>query len=144
MGKVRISSSTRNLIIGRAGNLCEYCKCPADFATEPFSIEHIWPRSKGGSDESENLAFACIGCNIYKSDKTESLDAVSLQIVPLFNPRIMDWSNHFTWDTALTAIIGKTAIGRATIELIKLNRTPIKKLRRALIAIGEHPLQREV
>ncbi|NBB21325.1 hypothetical protein GVN20_18310 [Runella sp. CRIBMP] len=36
-------------------------------------------------------------------------------------------------------IMGKTAIGRATIEVLELNRWPLINLRRALIAIGEHP-----
>ena len=36
-------------------------------------------------------------------------------------------------------MVGKTAIGRTTIEALKVNRRPVKNLRRALIAIGEHP-----
>ena len=51
----------------------------------------------------------------------------------------MQWNEHFTWDELLTGMLGKTAIGRATVEALKLNRRPIKNLRRALIAISEHP-----
>ena len=36
-------------------------------------------------------------------------------------------------------MIGKTAIGRCTIEALKVNRRQVKNLRKALIAIGEHP-----
>jgi hypothetical protein len=36
-------------------------------------------------------------------------------------------------------MIGKTAVGRVTIAAIQLNRRQLKNLRRALIAIGEHP-----
>ncbi len=139
MAKSYISASLKNLVINRSQGFCEYCKCPSDFSTEPFSIEHILPRSKDGLNEPNNLAYACIGCNIYKSDKTEFVDIVSMQISPLFNPRTMNWQDHFIWDELLTAIIGKTAIGRATIEALRLNRKPLKNLRRALIAIGEHP-----
>jgi hypothetical protein len=139
MAKSYISLSLKNLVLSRSKGYCEYCKCPSDFSTEPFSIEHIVPRSKDGLDELDNLAYACIGCNIYKSDKTEFLDVVSQAISPLFNPRIMDWDGHFIWDESLTSMIGKTAIGRATIEALRLNRRPLKNLRRALIAIGEHP-----
>jgi len=32
------------------------------------SIEHIHPKSKGGTDEWENLAASCIGCNADKAD----------------------------------------------------------------------------
>jgi hypothetical protein len=55
------------------------------------------------------------------------------------SPRTMLWKEHFIWDESLTSLIGQTAIGRATIEALKLNRRPVKNLRRALIAIGEHP-----
>lgn len=139
MAKSYISSHSRKIIIERSKGYCEYCKCSADFATEPFSIEHIIPRSKDGSDELDNLAYACIGCNIYKSDKTVFLDVVSQEYSPIYHPRTMLWKEHFIWDESLTSLIGQTAIGRATIEALKLNRHPVKNLRRALIAIGEHP-----
>lgn len=139
MAKSYIASGIKRLVIDRAKGYCEYCKCPSDFSTEPFSIEHIQPRSKAGLDDIENLAFSCIGCNVFKSDKTEFIDPVSQQIVPLFNPRTMIWSDYFIWDEMQTLIIGHTSTGRATIEALKLNRPPVKNLRRALIAIGEHP-----
>lgn len=85
------------------------------------------------------MALACLGCNIIKSDKTEFTDPVSLHLSSLFNPRTMSWEEHFMWDETSTLIIGKTATGRATIEALNLNRRPLKNLRRALIAIGEHP-----
>ena len=139
MAKNSISATFKRFIIERSNGYCEYCKCSSDFSTEPFSIEHIIPRSKQGSDDLENLAYACIGCNLYKSDKIDALDILSQTTVSLFNPRIMQWDEHFIWDESLTGMLGKTAIGRATIEALKLNRLPIKNLRRALIAIGEHP-----
>jgi HNH endonuclease len=139
MAKSYISAALKELVFKRAHGCCEYCKCPADFTTELFSIEHILPRSKGGLDDYINLALACIGCIIFKSDKTESIDPVSQQIVPLFNPRTMIWREHFTWDKTLTLMLGKTAIGRATIECLQVNRRQVRNLRRALIAIEEHP-----
>jgi HNH endonuclease len=143
MAKTHISANFKQIIIKRSKGYCEYCKCPSDFSTELFSIEHIIPRSKNGSDELDNLAYACIGCNIYKSDKTEFIDVVSQTLSPLFNPRIINWIDHFIWDESLTSMIGKTAVGRATIEALKLNRRPVKNLRRALLAIGEHPPEEE-
>jgi HNH endonuclease len=139
MAKFYISAATKELIVKRAHGCCEYCKCPAEFTTELFSIEHILPRSKGGLDDYINLAWACIGCNIFKSDKTEAIDPISLQIVPLFNPRTMLWTEHFMWDKTLTLMLGKTEIGRATIEAVQVNRRQVRNLRRALMAIGEHP-----
>ncbi|WP_262697093.1 HNH endonuclease [Fibrisoma montanum] len=123
----------------RSQGYCEYCQSPADFATEPFSIEHIIPRTRQGTSELDNLAYSCIGCNVYKSDTVESLDVVSQELAPLFNPRTMVWEDHFLWDDSLTGLVGKTAIGRVTIDVLRLNRKPLKNLRRALMAIGEHP-----
>ncbi|MCU0468054.1 MAG: HNH endonuclease [Arcicella sp.] len=143
MAKTNIPTNFKQFIIERSKGYCEYCQCPSDFSTELFSIEHIIPRSKNGSDELDNLAYACIGCNIYKSDKTEFVDVVSQSLSNLYNPRTMNWADHFVWDESSTVILGKTAIGRATIEALKLNRRPVKNLRRALIAIGEHPPSEE-
>lgn len=139
MAKSSIPLSIKRIVISRANGYCEYCKSPADFTTEPFSIEHIMPRAKAGSNDEANLAYACIGCNVYKSDLTEFLDVVSHQLVPLFNPRMMNWYEHFVWDELFTSLVGQTAVGRVTIQALKLNRKPLKNLRRALLAIGEHP-----
>ena len=134
-----IPATLRAFVISRSGGYCEYCKSPSDFTTEPFSIEHILPRAKQGKDTADNLAFACIGCNVYKSDTTEFLDALSGDTAPLSNPRTMNWTDHFLWDETMTAVIGKTPTGRATVEALRLNRRPLMNLRRALIAIDEHP-----
>jgi hypothetical protein len=33
----------------------------------------------------------------------------------LFNPRTSAWNEHFSWSNDFTAVVGKTACGRATI-----------------------------
>lgn len=135
----KISRALKALTISRSQGYCEYCKSPADFTTEPFSIEHIIPRSKQGTNDAENLAYSCIGCNVYKSDRTEYIDRILQEMIPIFNPRMMQWSDHFMWDESYTMVIGKSPTGRATVDALKLNRKPLKNLRRALIAIDEHP-----
>jgi HNH endonuclease len=134
-----ISSASRQLVFERANRYCEYCKCPADYSTEPFSVEHIVPLAKNGLNDFTNLALSCLGCNYNKSTKTEFFEPISQSLSPLFNPRTMDWHEHFLWDETLTLIIGKTTIGRSTTLALKLNRQQLKNLRRALIAIDEHP-----
>ena len=134
-----IPVSDRKFVFERANRYCEYCKSPADYSTEPFSIEHIVPLVKNGLSELANYALSCLGCNFHKSTKIDILELISQKITPLFNPRSMTWDDHFVWDETSTIIIGKTAIGRATIQALKLNRQQIKNLRRALIAINEHP-----
>lgn len=134
-----ISLSTRKTVEKRANYLCEYCLSPQDFSTQSHSIEHILPKIKKGSDEPENLALACQGCNSYKSDKTEAVDPVTKIISPLYNPRTDIWEDHFTWSDDYSEIIGTTAKGRATVSLLKLNRQGVINLRKVLILYGEHP-----
>ncbi len=139
MPRKYISKADKETVRLRANYCCEYCQSLEDFATEPFSIEHIIPLAKGGLDELTNLALACLGCNSYKHIKTEALDADSKTIVLLFHPREHDWTAHFEWSENFTEIIGKTAIGRATVVALKLNRKGLVNLRMALTYWGEHP-----
>ena len=134
-----ISPSTRKTVEKRANYLCEYCLSPQDFSTQSHSIEHILPKIKKGSDEPENLALACQGCNGYKSDKTKAVDPVTKTISPLYNPRKDIWEKHFTWSDDYLERIGTTVKGRATVSLLKLNRQGVINLRKVLISYGEHP-----
>lgn len=63
MADERIPDRTRRMVADRARGGCEYCRSQARFAMQPFSVEHIEPRSHGGRASEENLAFARQGCN---------------------------------------------------------------------------------
>jgi hypothetical protein len=136
---MKISPANRKAVEERAGGLCEYCRCTQDFSPQAFSVEHILPKSKGGSDALENLALACPACNNSKYDKTEELDPLTGRRVALYHPRRDDWSEHFTWNADFTEIIGLTAKGRATIKALKLNRERIINIRKSLYLLGKHP-----
>lgn len=86
-----------------------------------------------------NLAWACQGCNSHKYDKVEAVDPVTTRIVPLFHPRVDDWQQHFVWSGDYRLIVGLTAIGRATVAALQMNRRPLVNLRGVLVAAGEHP-----
>jgi 5-methylcytosine-specific restriction endonuclease McrA len=45
---------------------CAYCSK----ADTPFEVDHILPRSRGGSNRISNLCLACHACNQEKGDKT--------------------------------------------------------------------------
>ena len=123
----------------RANWCCEYCKTPQRFCPDTFSIDHILPTSRRGRGELTNFAFACQGCNNAKYDHTTARDPLSGATVRLFNPRSDRWAEHFEWEESFTLILGITAIGRATIELLKLNRPQVRNLRQLLRAAGLHP-----
>lgn len=109
------------------------------YATEPFVVEHILPRSVGGATILENLALACAGCNGHKATKVQGQDPLTGTIVPLFHPRRQIWIDHFRWSDDTTEAEGITPCGRATVAELKLNREPLVNLRRILHLAGEHP-----
>ena len=135
----RLSKAVREFLLRRALGRCEYCRSSAAFAHQSFSVEHIRPRSRQGRDSLANLAVSCQGCNNHKYNRTKYRDPVSNDEVRLFHPRRDRWSDHFAWTNDGTMILGLTAIGRATVEALQLNREALVNLRRVLVEAGEHP-----
>jgi len=95
-----------------------------------FHIEHIVPRSQDGPSELTNLAWACPGCNLRRSDRTEVTDPDTGTRVSFLNPRTDQWSDHFRFENYL--VVGQTAVGRATVVALDLNHP-----RRVLIRQAE-------
>jgi 5-methylcytosine-specific restriction endonuclease McrA len=139
MAERRLTPDERQLVLARARGCCEYCRSQERFAMQPFAIEHILPRSLDGETAPHNLAVACQGCNNHKYNKTRGKDPVTEKSVPLFHPRKQRWRDHFAWDENCTLILGLTPTGRATVEVLHLNREGVVNLRRILYAVGEHP-----
>lgn len=135
----RISKSLKEQVGKRAGLCCEYCRSQADFSPDSFSVEHIIPIAKGGTDDLDNLAYSCQGCNNRKYNHIEAIDPVTNTIVRLFHPRQQQWTGHFQWNPGQTMLTGLTPTGRATIEKLGLNRKGVVNLRYLLVLIGEHP-----
>lgn len=134
-----LSVSIKRKVKERAKNCCEYCLSQQTYSPDSFSIEHIIPVSKGGSDLLPNLAYACQGCNNFKYNHTHSFDLVTGKWVHLYHPRRDNWTHHFKWNTDKTLLIALSPIGRATVERLKLNRLGVVNLRKVLVAIDEHP-----
>lgn len=132
-------SKLKEYVFIRANGLCEYCKSPADISSQPFVIEHIVPKSKGGKTELNNLALACQGCNSYKYNKTESIDTITGNTFQLYNPRINTWNESFEWSNDVTEIFGINGSGRITVDVLKLNRKELVNLRKLLDSVGKHP-----
>lgn len=123
----------------RARGHCEYCRSPVKYGVQSFECEHIVPVSQGGQTILDNLAYACGGCNRIKSARTEAADPDSGKITPLFHPRQQTWEEHFVWNADFTLVIGLTAVGRATVAALRLNRPGVVNLRQVLLGVGEHP-----
>ena len=47
------------------------------WATDQLHIDHFYPRSKGGSDELDNLVVSCAQCNLSKNSREPTADEVA-------------------------------------------------------------------
>jgi hypothetical protein len=99
---------------------------------DPFAIEHIVPRTAGGTDDLDNLALSCQGCNNFKSVFMTAIDPITGNTVPLYHPRQHLWSDHFCWSDDGLTLLGLTPIGRGTVERLQLNREGVVRLRHLL------------
>lgn len=135
----RVKKSIANKVYQRANGCCEYCQILMTYVPDPYVIEHIIPISKGGTNDLDNLALSCHGCNNTKYNKTEGIDAITGKKAPLFHPRNDKWDKHFKWNEDFTKMIGISPKGRVTIEILKVNREELLNLRNLLALVGEHP-----
>jgi hypothetical protein len=115
-----MDSSVRKLVRERAGMRCEYCRLPQQESTAIcFHVEHVRPRQHGGDDDPSNLALAYPNCNLNKGPNMTTIDPATDVLTPLYNPRVDNWRMHFT--VVGVEIIGLTATGRATVQLLRTN-----------------------
>jgi len=123
-----MNESARLLVRTRAGDRCEYCRLPhSAVAFVQFHVDHVIAPQHGGTDDPENLAFACNRCNAFKGTNLAALDSETRMVVRLFDPRNQRWSDHF--HQLGFEILGLTAIGRATVQLLNLNAIERVQLR---------------
>ena len=139
-----LSKQLRDSVRERAKYRCEYCQYPEILSTSPLSIDHIQPRSLGGTDNYQNLALACRRCNERLYNFITGIDRKTGLEAPLFDPRLQIWSEHFIWSADGLRIIGISPTGRATCDRLDLNdeRRPdkfIQKSRENWIKGGFHP-----
>lgn len=121
----------------RANERCEYCLMHQALQGASFHIEHIIPRSVGGSSALSNLALACPGCNLHKADRVTIIDEETGNTMPFFNPRTDDWAAHFRFDDCV--VVGLSPLGRATIRALYLNSPRRLQIRKAEVLFGLFP-----
>lgn len=119
----------------RAKDRCEYCHVPRIAYDTPFQVDHIIAKQHGGASAVSNFAYACYHCNLNKGPNIASLDPPATgELVRLFNPRMDDWAQHVEWEQGI--LIGRTAIGRATILVLNMNDPPAAAVPELLILEG--------
>lgn len=87
---------TRRRLFKRDDYSCLYCG-----SNKNLTIDHVVPKSKGGTNEWKNLATCCHRCNTLKGDKTPEQVGLKLRYKPytpeLFS-KVMDGNIQNVWD----------------------------------------------
>jgi 5-methylcytosine-specific restriction endonuclease McrA len=75
----------RRAVFARDGHRCQYCGSAAE------NIDHVIPKSKGGTHTWENVVAACRPCNTRKEDRYLHETSLTLRRVPMA-PRERAWA----------------------------------------------------
>jgi HNH endonuclease len=135
---VYIRVELQRKIRDRFSECCAYCQTAEFLTAMTFEFEHIIPLAVGGETTFENLCFACPSCNRYKGDRQTAIDPDSGETVALFHPQEQVWEEHFGWSDG-TEMRGLTAVGRATIAGLQMNRPALVRARAMWVKLDEHP-----
>ena len=139
MSEAAIREDVRGRVHEHFRGRCAYCHSPLFLFPAAKQLDHIVPRSAGGGDDESNLCLCCPACNGHKAKRTAACDPLTLATTLLFRPRTDHWNEHFTWTHRGARIIGLTACGRATVELLRMNDSELVQARLIWIAASWHP-----
>ena len=67
--KTKQKRDRRVRLLRKNGPRCYWCH--ATFLPSQLTLDHLKPRSRGGSNKLENLRLACFPCNNRRSDSLE-------------------------------------------------------------------------
>ncbi len=132
-----MAKSRRQQVWDRALGCCEYCQVAQQHDPRPFHLDHIRPQKHSGTTVLDNLALCCAACSLFKGPNPAGYDPETGTLTRLFNPRTDYWDDHFEW--AGPVLIGTTDIGRATIQVLRINERLRVEHRSLLIDLGEFP-----
>lgn len=123
-----MNESIREIVRSRALDRCEYCQLrQEDSPLAALHVEHVIPKKHDGSSNIDNLALACIDCNLHKGPNLTGFDPETGELCRLFHPREQKWEIHFRW--AGIYIVGKTDVGRTTVKVLDMNSAEQIELR---------------
>jgi 5-methylcytosine-specific restriction endonuclease McrA len=104
---------SRRNVFQRDCYTCQYCGARPGSAE--LTIDHVVPRSQGGTSSWENCVLACVACNRHKANRTPAPAGLVLRtrpICPRWQPlyatcrvRIESWSHFLSeayWNVELT------------------------------------------
>lgn len=132
-----MAATRREYVWQRANGRCEYCQMRQEFDVRPFQLDHIRAQKHRGVAAVTNFALSCLPCNACKGPNAAGFDPQTNRLHRLYNPRLDHWDDHFVWRGAV--LRGKTAIGRTTIDVLRINAADRVAHRQLLIDAGLFP-----
>ena len=78
--RLRRPQVSRQLVLLRDGETCQYCGCQPGRAE--LTLDHVIPRAHGGQTSWENVVAACRSCNGFKADRTPEQAGMLLRAAP--------------------------------------------------------------
>ena len=132
-----VTAEMRRFVVDRADNICEYCLVLDSDRTSGCQVDHIVSVKHGGETTADNLAYACVFCNLYKGTDLGSIIWGTGQLVRFFTPRRDRWAEHFRLNEA--EIEPLTEIGEVTARILQFNIKARITERELLIATDRYP-----
>ena len=126
-------------MIARADGLCEYCLIHEHDTFFGCQIDHIISEKHGGLTQADNLAYACLFCNLHKGSDIGTLSPHTQSLVRFFSPRSDHWQEHFVLDKDGVTILALSEVGEATAHIFGFNTVDRKVERLELQRIGRYP-----
>lgn len=132
-----ISAELRRTVRILYGFACAYCGVTEEEVGSQLTIDHYQPKDAGGTDDLDNLVYACFMCNLCKAA------AWNPQFPPVLHPLQTDLSLHFRElpDGTMEAL---TPEGKRHVETLHLNRLPMvrrRKTKQLMEAVAERERQ---
>jgi HNH endonuclease len=139
MSSTYVNAELRRIVITRAEGLCEYCLLHEEDTFIGCQIDHVISEKHGGLTQADNLAYACLFCNLHKGSDIATFIPGTQTLVRFFHPRIDQWNQHFLLDADGITLLPLTEIGEATIRMFGFNQEERLLERQALRSVGRYP-----
>lgn len=118
MSETHVPAAVRRHVAARAQWRCEYFGIAETDTWFGCEVDHVVSEKHEGSTIAENLAMTCVPGNRYKGSDVATINAEG-NAVRLFHPRQHLWAEHFKREGV--RIVGRTVIGQATVNILKMN-----------------------
>ena len=102
---------TRGVLMFRDDMRCQYCG--KEFKAHELTLDHVYPKSKGGGKNFENIVCACKPCNTKKAD-THNMKPFKAPHIPSYyeivkkrkqHPVVFaheSWNKYLQWEAPFT------------------------------------------